>query len=76
VGVKGRQWSQISHRKLNISIWVPSMYVNPPKDLLLRFVALLLLPNLLLSDIYLGFSYSTEVGHYIDMATGYLIVVE
>ena len=28
--------SQISHRKLNISIWVPSIYVNPPKDLLLK----------------------------------------
>ena len=35
VGVKGTYWSQISHRKLNISIWVPSIYVNPPKDLLL-----------------------------------------
>ena len=26
----------VSHKKLNISIWVPSIYVNPPKDLLLK----------------------------------------
>ena len=36
VGVKGRYWSQISHRKLNISIWVPSILVKSPKDHLLR----------------------------------------
>ena len=35
VGVKGRQWSNISHRKLTISIWVGSDLVEPPKDLLL-----------------------------------------
>ena len=29
------QWFQIGHRKLNICIWVPSIYVNPPKDHLL-----------------------------------------
>ena len=34
VGVKGSSWSLISHRKLNISIWVPSILVIPPKDLL------------------------------------------
>jgi hypothetical protein len=37
VGVKGRKWSKKSHRKLNISIWVPSIYMNPPKDLLSAF---------------------------------------
>ena len=35
-GVKGRYWAQISHRKLNISIWVGSDSVEPPKDPLLR----------------------------------------
>ena len=36
VGVKGSKWSQISHRKLNISIWVSSILVKSPKDHLLR----------------------------------------
>ena len=36
VGVKGRYWSQISHRKLNISIWVPFILVKSPKDHLLK----------------------------------------
>ena len=27
-----------SHRKLNISSWVPSIYINPPKDHLLRVI--------------------------------------
>ena len=36
VGVKDSKWSQISHSKLNISIWVSSILVKSPKDHLLR----------------------------------------
>ena len=37
MGGKGSWWSQVSHRKLKISIWVASILGDTAKDALLRY---------------------------------------
>ena len=38
MGGKGSYWSQVSHKKLKISIWVASILGDTAKDALLRFI--------------------------------------